>query len=60
MPQRFAGVLPIRTLGKCDKAEVKILNPRRDYDKRQRKHGPGGKFSEQRIVDGLVRMRIEL
>lgn len=37
-------------------ASIKILNPKQEYDKVQKKHGPRGRYSEQRISNGQVRL----
>ncbi|XP_058954341.2 uncharacterized protein [Pocillopora verrucosa] len=47
------------THGHCNEANIKILNPRAEYDKVQRKHGHRGKFSEQRVAKGKVEMEID-
>ncbi len=41
----------------CSDASIKILNPKPEYDKVQKKHGPRGKISEQRIHNGQVRLK---
>lgn len=48
---------PQLTSAHCSEASIKILNPRLEYDKVQKKHGPRGKFSEQRILNGQVCMK---
>lgn len=48
---------PQLTSAHCSEARIKILNPRLEYDKIQRKHGPRGKISEQRILNGQVRVK---
>ena len=48
---------PQLTSAQCSEASIKILNPRLEYDKIQRKHGPRGKISEQRILNGQVRVK---
>ena len=48
---------PQLTSAHCSEASIKILNPRLEYDKIQRKHGPRGKISEQRILNGQVRVK---
>lgn len=45
---------PQVTSSRCDRAIIEIVNPREEYDKIQRKHGPKGKYSEQRIANGMV------
>lgn len=45
------------THGHCNEANIKILNPRAEYDKVQRKHGHRGKFSEQRVAKGKVELK---
>lgn len=45
---------PQVTSAQCNEASIKILNPSPEYDKVQKKHGPRGKFSEQRISRGQV------
>lgn len=50
---------PQLTSAHCSEARIKILNPRLEYDKIQRKHGPRGKISEQRILNGQVDMQVE-
>lgn len=52
---RLASRRPQAVSSKCSQASIEILNPREEYDKIQRKHGPKGKFSEQRIANGQVR-----
>ena len=47
---------PQLTSALCSEASIKILNPKLEYDKIQRKHGPRGKISEQRILNGQVRV----
>ena len=47
---------PQLTLAHCSEASINILNPRLEYDKIQRKHGHRGKISEQRILNGQVRV----
>ena len=42
------------TFAECDKARIEIINPKLEFDKVQRKHGPKGKISEQRVTNGLV------
>ena len=48
---------PQLTLAHCSEASIKILNPKLEYDKIQKKHGPKGKISEQRIINGQVRVK---
>lgn len=48
---------PQLTLAHCSEANIKILNPKLEYDKIQKKHGPKGKISEQRIINGQVRVK---
>ena len=48
---------PQLTSALCSEASIKILNPKLEYDKIQRKHGPRGKISEQRILNGQVRVK---
>lgn len=48
---------PQLTSALCSEACIKILNPKLEYDKIQRKHGPRGKISEQRILNGQVRVK---
>lgn len=45
---------PQVTSSRCGRAVIEIVNPREEYDKIQRKHGPKGKYSEQRIANGMV------
>ena len=52
---RFASQRPKVTSARCSQAIIEILNPKDEYDKIQKKHGPRGKFSEQRIQNGMVR-----
>lgn len=52
---RLASRRPQAVSSKCSQASIEILNPKEEYDKIQRKHGPKGKFSEQRIANGQVR-----
>ena len=40
---------------RCSQASIEIVNPKDEYDKIQKKHGPRGKYSEQRIQNGMVR-----
>ena len=40
---------------RCSQACIEIVNPKDEYDKIQKKHGPRGKYSEQRIQNGMVR-----
>ena len=40
---------------RCSQAYIEIVNPKDEYDKIQKKHGPRGKYSEQRIQNGMVR-----
>ena len=47
---------PQLTTAQCSQASIEILNPKEEYDKIQRKHGPKGKISEQRISNGQVRV----
>lgn len=55
---RFASQRPKVISARCSQAAIEILNPKDEYDKIQKKHGPRGKFSEQRIQNGMVEMRI--
>ena len=50
---------PQLTSAQCGEASIKILNPRLEYDKIQKKHGPRGKFSEQRIQNGQGQVRVK-
>lgn len=50
---------PQLTSAQCREASIKILNPRLEYDKIQKKHGPRGKFSEQRIQNGQGQVRVK-
>ena len=52
---RFASQRPKVISARCSQASVEILHPKDEYDKIQKKHGPRGKFSEQRIQNGMVR-----
>lgn len=52
---RFASQRPKVISARCSQARIEILNPKDEYDKIQKKHGPRGKFSEQRIQNGMVR-----
>ena len=52
--RRAAARRPQLTSSDCSEASIKILNPKPEYDKVQKKHGPRGKFSEQRIQNGQV------
>jgi len=45
---------PQLTSAHRSEASIMILNPRLEYDKIQKKHGPRGKYSEQRIQNGQV------
>ncbi|XP_068709507.1 uncharacterized protein [Montipora foliosa] len=47
------------TSAECSRACIEILNPKEEYDKVQKKRGPKGKVSEQRIKNGQVEMRIK-
>lgn len=49
---------PQVTSSRCSRAVIEIVNPREEYDKIQKKHGHRGKYSEQRITNGMVEMRI--
>ena len=42
------------TFAQQSEACIKILNPRAEYDKVQKKHGHRGKISEQRVAKGKV------
>lgn len=48
---------PQVTSSRCSRAIIEIVNPREEYDKIQKKHGHRGKFSEQRITNGMVWIR---
>ena len=52
--RRAATRKPQLTSARCNEASIKILNPKPEYDKVQKKHGPKGKISEQRIQNGQV------
>lgn len=52
--RRAATRKPQLTSARSNEASIKILNPKPEYDKVQKKHGPRGKFSEQRIQNGQV------
>ena len=52
---RFASQRPKVISARCSQASIEILNPKDEYDKIQKKHGPRGKYSEQRIQNGMVR-----
>ena len=52
---RFASQRPKVISARCSQASVEILNPKDEYYKIQKKHGPRGKYSEQRIQNGMVR-----
>ena len=52
---RLASRRPQLTTAQCRQASIEIVNPKEEYDKIQRKHGPKGKISEQRISNGQVR-----
>ena len=52
---RFASQRPKVISAQCSQASIEILNPKDEYDKIQKKHGPRGKYSEQRIQNGMVR-----
>lgn len=52
---RFASQRPKVISARCSQANIEILNPKDEYDKIQKKHGPRGKYSEQRIQNGVVR-----
>ena len=52
---RLASQHPRVISARCSQASIEILNPKDEYDKIQKKHGPRGKFSEQRIQNGMVR-----
>ena len=54
--RRAATRKPQLTSARCSEARtfIKILNPKPEYDKVQKKHGPKGKISEQRIQNGQV------
>lgn len=47
------------TFAQQSEACIKILNPRAEYDKVQKKHGHRGKISEQRVAKGKVEMEID-
>ena len=51
---RLASRRPQLISAECSQASIEILNPREEYDKVQKKHGPKGKYSEQRIANGQV------
>lgn len=51
---RLAARHPQLISAQCSQASIEILNPREEYDKVQKKHGPKGKYSEQRISSGQV------
>ena len=51
---RLASRRPQLTSAKCSQASIEIMNPKEEYDKVQKKHGPKGKYSEQRIAHGQV------
>ncbi len=55
--RRGATRRPQLTSASCSDASIKILNPKPEYDKVQKKHGPRGKISEQRIQNGQVRLK---
>lgn len=48
---------PQVTSSRCSRAVIEIVNPREEYDKIQKKHGHRGKYSEQRITNGMVWFR---
>ena len=48
------------TTAQCSQASIEILNPKEEYDKIQRKHGPKGKISELRISNGQVKVESSL
>ncbi|KAJ7369496.1 hypothetical protein OS493_038553 [Desmophyllum pertusum] len=50
---------PQLTSAHYNEASIKILNPKQEYYKVQKKHGPRGRYSEQRISNGQVEMQIE-
>lgn len=54
--RRTATRKPQLTSAHCNEASIKILNPKPEYDKVQKKHGPRGRYSEQRIQNGQVRV----
>jgi len=56
---RLASRRPQLTTAQCRQANIEIVNPKEEYDKIQKKHGPKGKISEQRISNGQVEMRIK-
>ena len=51
---RYPATRPQVTSALCNEASIKILNPSPEYDTVQKKHGPRGKYSEQRISRGQV------
>ena len=51
---RLASRRPQLISAQCSKASIEILNPKEEYDKIQKKHGPKGKISEQRVSNGQV------
>lgn len=51
---RLASRRPQLTSAKCSQASIEIMNPKEEYDKVQKKHGPKGRYSEQRIANGQV------
>ena len=53
---RLASRRPQLTTAQSSQASIEILNPKEEYDKIQRKYGPKGKISEQRISNGQVRV----
>ena len=57
---RFASRRHQLTTAQCSQASIEILNPKEEYDKIQRKHGPKGKISQLRISNGQVKVETTL
>jgi len=51
---------PQLTTAQCSQASIEILNPKEEYDKIKRKHGPKGKISQLRISNGQVKVESSL